>query len=228
MSWRAESPGAGWNIPMNSDLSLITDLPGVAASNPEYLSSGTWITTSGADEESDVSLRQRCVDRWSTLGRGATAPAVRYMCLSASAEVQKVKILDAPGDGTLTAIVAGTAAPVSSAAITAVQTYLNDETHRATCTQVTVVNAAVQVVNLPYTVHVQAAYRASAEQQILAAISALQASLPIGPTVYVSQIVALMQAITGVVWVQIPPGAADIALTNQIVSFNPQLTFVTT
>jgi phage-related baseplate assembly protein len=199
----------------------------VTVTNPEYLSSGTWILVNGADQESDDSLRARCRDRWATLGAGATEPAIRFLCRAASAEVQKVKVKDAPGTGALDVVIAGASAPVSTGALNDTQTYLDSITRRPTCTQITVRNAAVLSVALVYTVFVEAAYRTSAQQQISAKLSQLQASLPIGPTIYVSQIVRLLTSVTGVDHVGIPPNATDIALDDQIVSFNSQLTFVT-
>ena len=75
---RAESPGSGGNVSNSTITTLVSPaLAGVTVNNPAY-ASGTWITTSGADEESDASLRARCRARWSTLGRGATVAAYVY------------------------------------------------------------------------------------------------------------------------------------------------------
>lgn len=84
LTFQALIPGTAGNIPVNSPLALRTVLPGVTVSNPAY-ASGTWITSPGLDEESDAKLKQRCRDRWSTLGAGGNLEAMEYYALQTPA-----------------------------------------------------------------------------------------------------------------------------------------------
>ena len=70
---RAESPGAVYNVPVNTITMMLTPLVGVTATNAPIGATETWITTQGADEESDSLLQQRCRSRWATLGLGANS-----------------------------------------------------------------------------------------------------------------------------------------------------------
>lgn len=114
VSVRAESAGADWNVGVNAIDQLLTALPGVTVSNPAQ-SSGTWITTQGADKERDEAYGQRLVDKWSTLGAGCNDAAYRYYASSASPEIVRVQV-GSPGNGGVRVLVAGASGPVSEAA----------------------------------------------------------------------------------------------------------------
>lgn len=119
LTFRAESSGESYNAPLGSLTTLLTDLPGVTVDNPEHGTTGTWLITAGADEESDSELRARCRDRWATLGAGGTAAAWRFWAMSAHEEVRRVRVRET-GQGHISITVAGTGGPVSGTALTAV------------------------------------------------------------------------------------------------------------
>ena len=69
---RAETPGAAGNIAPGVKLTIET--PGVTVSAPI-----DWITTPGADPETDDALRRRVDDRWASLGSGQPEAQYRFV-----------------------------------------------------------------------------------------------------------------------------------------------------
>lgn len=63
----AEVPGEGANVGNGTITTLVTSYAGVSVSNPAYGTTGTWLTVSGENEESDSALRERNATKWSTL-----------------------------------------------------------------------------------------------------------------------------------------------------------------
>ena len=122
---RAESTGTAYNIGVAAPGALTVVSPalaGLTVTNPVY-ASDTWITTSGADVESDASLRSRCRARWGTLGRGATDPAYEYIARTGhgvEAQVTRAQVVWGGGDGTLTVYLAGPSGAVASPAVATV------------------------------------------------------------------------------------------------------------
>src|SRR5439155_20018490 len=82
--FEAESAGAAWSV-SNDDITelLAPGGTGIEVSNSPG-ANGTWITQQGADDEQDAALRQRCRDKWATLGSGSNEAAYRYWATSAS------------------------------------------------------------------------------------------------------------------------------------------------
>lgn len=195
--FEAETAGAAGNIPDGATVELVTSLPGVTAVQLTP-SGGTWITQQGADEETDAALRTRCKARWGELGYGATEAAYRYWASTASAEVTRVAVKEATGDGTVAIYVAGSAGPVSGGAITAAQAYV--DARRPQCVVPTVTNASLVTVALTGVVKVKAAQRTTAQAASSVALSALFAAIPIGGIVYRAPIEkAILDANVGVV-----------------------------
>ena len=72
---RAEGSGSAYDVANDTITAVLSPaLAGLSVNNP----SSSWVTRSGADEESDASVRARCRARWSTLGRGANLDAYEY------------------------------------------------------------------------------------------------------------------------------------------------------
>ena len=197
---RAESPGVLYNVVPGAVSFLFTPLPGVTATNL----SADWPPlggSAGADEESDTALRQRCRDKWSTLGRGATEAAYRYMCTTASPGVTRVQVWAGPGDGTLTCYCAGPAGPSSAPDIALVTAALNPQ-HPLT-DKPEASPAVALVVAVGGTVRVLSAYRDAARTAALAALAALQASLDLGGELDLGALYATLRQ----------PGVVDVDLT---------------
>src|SRR5690606_696186 len=87
LSWEAEEPGDDYNLANGTLTVMVTPLAGVTVANPDP-GTGTWITQTGADEESDPELRERCRNKWSTLGTGSTEDSYEFWAKQASNEVR--------------------------------------------------------------------------------------------------------------------------------------------
>jgi len=73
---QAELAGSAYNV-ANNAITIIQagTLPGVTVNNPDP-GTGTWVTTSGADPETDAALVSRCQARWPALSQSAGTAAV--------------------------------------------------------------------------------------------------------------------------------------------------------
>ncbi len=113
---RAELAGATYNAGNGVITQLVTSLPGIDVTNPAIGTTGTWLVVQGVDTEKDEQLLRRLLDKWATLGTGATDGAYRYYAASASPEISRV-VAWSPGAGSVRVAVAGPSAPVSGAAL---------------------------------------------------------------------------------------------------------------
>ncbi|WP_437310005.1 baseplate J/gp47 family protein [Sorangium sp. So ce388] len=91
LAFKAERTGSGHNIQPGTPLEFAETLEGVSVSAEADPGSGTWITTLGADEQSDESLIQACRARWATLGAG-TEDAYRAWALEGAPTATKIRV----------------------------------------------------------------------------------------------------------------------------------------
>lgn len=207
---RAEGSGAVYNTPTLNVL-VSPALPGVTLTSPIWGGGSTWRTTDARDEETDASLRQRCRDRWSTLGRGATAAAYRYLVTSCPAApgVTRAAVVLGPGDGTLRVYLATSSGPASPSEVTAVESYLST---RAPATDApTVLSATAVPVNVSMTVRTR---DTSAENRtrILDALDVLQRALDLGQRLDVGALYAAAYTARDVVDVTLSSPSADVTV----------------
>lgn len=223
--FQASSPGASYNVGNATLVNLLTPLAGVSSSNPDP-GSGTWITAFGTDTEGDSALAQRCRDRWSSLGVGATAASYDSWARAASSSITRTNVFaDLSVAGQVDVVVAGSAGGVAGPIVTAAQNYINARLPLGTTAVVS--SAAALAIPVVATVFVQAAYLALAQQQCPANVQALIAATPIGGTVYLSEVVGALTAPTGVSHVVVSSPGADAALAAAQVATltGPTLTF---
>ncbi len=90
---RAETPGAAGNVAPGSLLTMPAH-PDVTVSAPR-----NWITTPGADAESDDALRRRVDDRWASLGAGQPEAQYRYAAESRPGIARAVVVRTPRGPG---------------------------------------------------------------------------------------------------------------------------------
>jgi uncharacterized phage protein gp47/JayE len=122
--FEAESPGDAWNVGNGELVEILTPGgTGVAVANPAR-GTDPWITLAGSDREKDPALRQRCRDKWATLGSGSNEAAYRYWASTASPEVARVRVLSDPATGLVTVRVASAIGAVSREALAAVDAVL--------------------------------------------------------------------------------------------------------
>jgi len=217
---RAESAGTSYNVSTGTITSIISPaLAGLSVSNPVY-SNGTWITTAGADVESDASVRRRCRARWGTLGRGANDAAYEYWARTGhgrEAEVTRAAVVWGLGDGTLTIYLAGPSGAVSSGVENAVGGWI--ETNRPGTDYPTVVSATAHVVSIMGTIRVAAASDSTENRAVATdALATYFAGLDIGEDVDLGELYHALYQARGVIDVDIvqPPG--DVSINNNEVA----------
>lgn len=217
----AEFPGAAYNVANGAITSLLTSLPGVTVANSP--GAGSWVSTQGADVESDIALSTRCMNRWPSIGIGATAAVFDYWSRTASAEVTRTKVApNGTTGGQVDIWIAGTSGAVSAGALSAVQAYIAARIPIGS-TQNTV-NATGVTVTIAGTVYVAAAQSTAAQAAIAANLQALIAATAIGGTLYLSAVSAAIGRASGVrnvASLTLNGSAADLALTAAQVATGP-------
>lgn len=204
---RAESPGASYNVPALSAL-VSPALPGVTLTSPAYGSGSTWRTADGRDTETDRDLRDRCTARWSTLGRGATLDAYRYLATTCPTApgVTRAAVVTGPGDGTVYVYLATSSGAASGGEASAVAAWL-DLLKPATDT-VTVAPATAVAVAIVATVRTRDTSGTNLAR-ITDALGALQARLGIGDDVDLGALYTACYAALDVVDVSVTAPTGD-------------------
>lgn len=204
LTFEAEVPGIGGNLPEGSTFEMVTSLPGVTVAQ-ETPPGGSWITTQGSNEETDAELRIRCKARWGELGYGSTEAAYKFWALSASDEVTRVALSEPDGYGGLVVYVAGASGAISSGALSAVTSAV--QLRRPMCVTPTVTNATQVTIALAGTVKVNnAAIIDAAKAAANTALATYFSTIPIGGTVYRAPIEAVI--------LNAYPGILNVILTN--------------
>ena len=227
---RAESTGTAYNIGVAAPGALTVVSPalaGLTVTNPVY-ASDTWITTSGADVESDASLRSRCRARWGTLGRGATDPAYEYIARTGhgvEAQVTRAQVVWGGGDGTLTVYLAGPSGAVASPAVATVAAWV--ASNKPGTDNPTVISATAIPTVLLATATVAAASDSAANRALAtAALASYVASLDIGEDVDLGRLYHCFYSAAGVLDVDIVQPAADVSINNgEVASLSTSITW---
>ena len=228
----AESPGVKYNVGLGAlDKVISPTLAGLSVSNPSIINGGS-ILAAGADEESDARLRTRCKAKWATLGTGSPASAYVNWALTASAEVANVGVASNLLNGAftpqaVTVVVAGSGGAVSDAAVLAVKNFITPKV--PTTTVLAVEKAQTRTVPVTAVIYVRAA-RDSADTRaaVVAGLDSLARSIPIGGSLYLSQIVSTIQdTVPGAVRNSIVTApTTDVILTyRQVLNFSYTLTW---
>lgn len=210
---RAELAGSAYNVPITA---LLTPIPGLTLDSDAF-------AAPGADAESNTSLKTRCYAKWATLGSGMAADAYKSWALGygSAVVVTRVKVSTAPdGSGVVTVLLAGPAGVVGGADVTGVQTLLRSKAGNSTtvnCASATGLAAGITAaVTVRATETTSAAYIIAAN----ALIAAYIATLEIGGTFYLAQLVELLMTPVGAVNVTVSLPAADLtASATQILAF---------
>lgn len=227
---QAEATGTAYNVANNVVTTVVSPaLAGVTVTNPA-ISGGPWYTTAGAAEESDASLRQRCRDKWGTLGRGANDTAYRYWARTGhayEAQVTRAAVVWGVGDGTVTVYIAGPTSAISDSGITAAVQAWVDLNNPGTDT-VTVTPATGVTVSIAGTITVRSASDSTANRALATdAIAAYFATLGIGDDVDLGAIYAAIYAARGIVDVDLSSPSGDTSINNdQIAVPSVSLTWV--
>ena len=174
---RAVETGSKYNVGANLINQLITpNVLGITVNNASA-------ATGGFDVESDDRYRQRLAAKWGLLATGSPAAAYIYWALTASKEVQKVRVyanlnLGAFDPEYVTVVIAGNNAPVSPQALIDVYLYTNPKI--PVCAKLNVGTVTIVPVAVTGNVQAFAPYANGAPANIGAALSALTTRVPIG------------------------------------------------
>ncbi len=205
---RAEGSGSAYNVANNTITTLVSPaLAGLSVNNPIY-ASGTWVTLSGVEEESDASVRARCRAKWSTLGRGANLDAYAYWATTCpdATTITRARAVPGSGDGTLVVYIAQATAVPGSGQVAAVQSWVDAQKPATDTPTVTAASAATTTVS--GTVRFSAATydTATARTAIENAITSYVVRRAFGDVVDLGAIYHAIYAAT--------PGVADVDLIN--------------
>lgn len=245
----ALSPGSAFNVGNGTITSIVGGtLPGVTVNNPDP-GSGTWVTSQGADAESDSAYMLRCQQRWPALSQSAGTAAV-YDLWSKTAEsaaghsttiTKTLVVVDAVVPGQIDIYLAGASGAAGAGAVADAQSYINPRTPLTATTLIQPATNAVLtiagVVNYLAAKTTLTAITAAVAAALAAYINALGIGSDAGVTVkafYTELLgeVAMAGAISGVPVVRnvsgflVNGGSADTGLTlGQVATLTNSLTF---
>ncbi|MBV8929443.1 MAG: baseplate J/gp47 family protein [Mycobacteriaceae bacterium] len=199
ISFQAEQPGSAYNLAFGTGIVLATPLPGVSVAMHD-VGGGQWLTTQGADQETDAALRVRARSRWATIGLQKTTDAYVFLAMNTPGVVtqpNRVKINDTNprGAGTIDIYLAGPAGPLPAADVTTIGAYIT--TLKSPAADVQVLSATSLAVTVAARVYYHASY-ANALSQAAANLTALINQTPIGGTVHLAQVIEQIMLVDGV------------------------------
>lgn len=216
---RADVAGANRNVANNTITVMVTSLAATTVNNPDP-GTGTWITTLGADAESDATLQTRNTSKWAVLSYATPGDGYVQMALTSTSAITRVRVNDAApgGAGTVWVYTAGATGVSAAADVTLAQTYI--DTKRPCCSDVTVYAASAQAQNFAGTIYVDstlnnATKQAEIEDAIDDYINGLDIGgtvLPPGSTGYMlfSELLGAITGVTGVSGVVLTTPTADV------------------
>jgi len=234
LSFAAEVAGALSNIATAVPLFLWTPLVGVTVTNPAVGATGTWITTTGINQEIDNRLRARNVSKWATLSYAATDGNYKNWALEALTTVTRVLVRSNNpfGPGTIDVVCAQLTGGISAGQITTILNFINGTDgigRRPLNDVVTVSSAAVLATTVSGTVTVAAAFQTSTTETLIRqTVQDYFNELAIGGTIIppavtgvaiFAEIIQRLMSLSGVITVALTTPTADIPLAyNQIIA----------
>lgn len=128
--FRAVTPGRRANIASAPSpgvtMYLLTPLANVTAAVISDPTTGTWVTTSGEDRESDPRYAERMGTRWGTLTYGSGELAYRRWALEADPTVTRVTVLQGATPANVRVICATSSGGITGGQIAAITAYIED------------------------------------------------------------------------------------------------------
>lgn len=212
VSFEALEAGTSGNVANNAITTLVTTIGGVTVSNPPVGSTGSWITSAGQNAEGNTSLIARCLARWGATSAGGSARAYRewvtaaFTSASLTPTVTRMAVDDGNpnGPGSTDLYLATDAGPASASEVSTVDLYLQPRRSLGT--------GPLRVFSAPaLSIPVVGVLYGNAGAVSLAsdALTALQATIPIGGTVYYSALIAALMRLPGITNVALSsPGPA--------------------
>lgn len=191
----AELAGRAHNRARVDAVAPVQSIPGVTVALAD-VGGGTPMVISGVDAERDSALRARMRTRWDTIGVQKTTLALEYLARNTpgvSTPVTRVS-LDATnprGTSTVDVWIATDAGPALAADVALVNTYVRDRS--AIGSDVLVQAAVAQTLAIGCTVRAPSAVVADVEVGLKLVLDELVLALPLGGTLYFSQLIDALQ-----------------------------------
>lgn len=207
LTFEAESPGTSYNVSTNAIDDLATPLPGVDAT-------ASVLTISATDEETDTELRSRTSGLFPLLGQGLNADAWSTLVKNLNANIRRVKVTPNLGTGEVNIVIArqDTTATVGDVADLSTGG-ANDLAQYAPSAVQPLVSAAIEFLqSITATIFVLAGQEAEAQAQVIAEIADLIRSVPIEGTLFLSNIIEVLERPSGVTHSVLTIPAANVVL----------------
>lgn len=168
-------------------------------------SGAQWPSTPGTDLESDEELKNRCRARWSSLGTGGTAMAIRFRALSIASTggartVTRVSVKEA-ANGHVTIKLGGSNTAPDAMDVAFVAAGL--EEYRPLCLVFDVSAASTKAIGVRVVGRVQAAFEVAAKAQMEKEFAFYLRTVPIGGRVEPTGIIAALRRAPGIIRLEI-------------------------
>lgn len=193
---------------------------GAFSAGDRYSFSTSWLTRSGGDEERDEPLRTRCRARWPSLGVAPTRTVHELWARSVAPALTRVRVRPSSSTpGVVDVRLATADGPADGATVAAVAAYIADREPTATRAQVS--SAVAYALSVVATLHVETGRESAALVEAETALQEVVAAIPIGGSVWRSELIAALTGPAGVTHVDLPTPSTDLLLAADQV---PQLT----
>ena len=179
-----ELDGTVGNSPNDRITQWVSSVSGVTVTNPAQPLTGTWITRTGINQESDESYKRRCKLKWATLGPNAPKSAYEWFALNAldglgnPVGITKVRCGSPNGFGQFGVYIANDTATATPTQVSDVQAWIN--TRKNPTSRATVSAATLNPVDGVFTIRVSRGRGAAAAAEARQAMIDYIVSLPLG------------------------------------------------
>lgn len=179
LAWKAETAGSAWNLANGTLTILETPLAGVSINNPGPGAGASWLTTVGADKETDAQYAARAPLQWAVLAEQSPKDAYVAWALKADPALRKVYVDDQNpfGPGTFAMYLANELSTATAGQVTNVQLYI--QPRRAISSIPSFFAAPTLAVPIVATVYSTASFGLTAAQ-VEAALDVFFKALPLG------------------------------------------------
>lgn len=162
---------------------------------------GSWITSQGADAETDLALAQRCRNRWASLSLVPTASLYQLLAQSTpdvGAQVTQVSVVpDLYVNNKINVIVSGPGGVLPSATISLIQNYITPRARG--CDSPVVQSPTTEAITIAGTVTANASQLTNAQGAVTTALQDYVAGIPVNGTLRISAIIELIMLVSGVI-----------------------------
>lgn len=210
---KAAKPGAAYNLPNGSIKKVFSGLPTVTVENVALSPNDTWITTPGANKESDAAYYQRGTAQWGKLAISTPKLALIAHALEAAPTLTKIRVEDdnPHGPGSTELVLANASGPATSGEVAAVQARLDTLRVVGSATLTAVAAQAYNLV-IEGEAQVKSAFLASAQAAVDENLARLVEEHPLGGVLPLAQIIEEIMSPEGMHNVKLTGITDDVAI----------------